>query len=183
VNKLVCITGLPGSGKSVVSDYFVNNGYQYIRFGQITIDEIKKRGLELNEKNERKIREGFRKKHGMAAFAILNLPKFKKALKTGNVIGDGLYSFEEYKLLKEKFGKYFIDIAVFTPPKLRYNRLKKRKDRPLSKKEVIARDYSEMEILNKGGTIAMADYTIVNNKDLKHLMNQIKEVEKAIEKK
>ena len=50
MKKIVCITGLCGSGKSTVSDFFVSKGYQYIRFGQIVMDEMKKRKLPLNEK-------------------------------------------------------------------------------------------------------------------------------------
>ena len=42
-NKIVCITGLCGSGKSEVADFFVKQNYAYFRFGQITLDEIKKR--------------------------------------------------------------------------------------------------------------------------------------------
>ena len=88
---------MPGSGKSIVSDFFVEKGFQYVRFGQITLDEVVKRKLPLNEKSERAVREEIRKKHGMAAFAILNYPKFKKILNAGNVIADGLYSWSEYK--------------------------------------------------------------------------------------
>jgi len=57
-NKIVCIVGMAGSGKSIVSDELVKHGFGYIRFGQITLDKIKKDGLELNEANEKKIREG-----------------------------------------------------------------------------------------------------------------------------
>lgn len=190
MHQLVCITGLTGSGKSVASDFFVNKKYQYIRFGQITFEELKKRKLEVNEKNERFIREEFRKKYGMAAFAILNLPKFKKLIKVGNVIGDGLYSFEEYKVLKKEFGNKFKVIAVYAPPTVRYKRLGKRKlikkdknirFRPLNKVEAETRDYSEIENLNKGGTIAMADYTIVNTKDLAYFNKQLDEIYKEID--
>ncbi|MFA5532238.1 MAG: dephospho-CoA kinase, partial [Candidatus Shapirobacteria bacterium] len=83
MNKIVCISGMCGAGKSVVSDFFVKNDFQFIRFGQLTLDEVKKRGLEVNEANERIIREEFRAKHGMAAFAILNLPKFDELIKKG----------------------------------------------------------------------------------------------------
>ena len=44
-----------------------------------------------------------RKEHGMGAYAILNIPKFDELLKKGNVVGDGLYSWSEYKILKEKY--------------------------------------------------------------------------------
>jgi dephospho-CoA kinase len=188
-NKVVCITGLCGAGKSVLSDYFLENGYKYLRFGQITMDEVAKRGLPVNEANERFVREDLRKQHGMAAFAILNLPKIEELLKEGNVIADGLYSFEEYKVLKEKFGDNLAVIAVFASPKLRYERLGNRKvvegdtnvrNRPLSVEEAKSRDLAEIENLNKGGTIAMADYTILNTKDLDFLQTQVKEVFDAV---
>ena len=191
-NKLVCITGMPGAGKRVVSDYFVDKGYLFVRFGQITLDEIKKRGLNLNEKNEKKIREAIRKRYGMAAFAILNFPEFKKLLRSGNVIADGLYSWAEYKFLKEKFGKEMFLIAVYAPPKLRYQRISSRimsindtdlRYRPFTKKEAQTRDYAEIENLDKGGPISMADYTILNTKDFKYFNKQIKEIYDEIQKK
>jgi len=189
MHKLVCITGLTGSGKSVASDYFVKKGFQFLRFGQITLDEVKRRGLEPTESVERPIREEFRKKHGMAAFAILNLPKLKKLLKNGDTLGDGLYSFEEYKVLKKEFGNSFKVIAVYAPPKIRYERLTNRKlhkhdtslrNRPSTQKDAGSRDYAELENLNKGGTIAMADYTIVNTKDIEYFNSQLEEIYEGI---
>lgn len=182
MNKLICITGLTGSGKSIASDYFVGKGFQYLRFGQIVLDEVKRRGLSPIEKNERPIREEFRKKYGMAAMAKLNINNFKKLLRKGNVIGDGLYSFEEYKLLKKEFGKRFITIAIYAPPSLRYQRLTDRKllktdinlrNRPSSAKVAESRDAAELENLNKGATIAMADYTILNTGDLSQFKKQL----------
>lgn len=192
MNKFVCIAGMPGAGKSVVSDYFIKMGYQFVRFGQITLDIIKDKKLPLNEKSERKIREGLRKKYGMAAYAILNYPKFKKLIKSGNVIADGLYSWAEYKFLKEKFNKQLILISIFAPPDLRYQRISSRiiskddkslRNRPFTKKEAKSRDYAQIENLEQGGPIAMADYTIVNTKSMPYLKNQIKKVYEEIENK
>lgn len=192
MNKLVCISGLTGSGKSVASDYFVEKGYQFVRFGQITLDEVKKRGLSPTEENERPIREEIRKKYGMGAYATLNLPKFIKLIQKGNVLGDGLYSFEEYKILKKEFGKKLILIAVYAPPEMRYMRLEKRelkkededlRNRPATKISAKSRDYAEIEKLNKGGPIAMADYTILNTKNLKYFYKQLDEIKKKIDKK
>jgi len=42
MNKLICIAGMPGVGKSVLSDYFVKKGHKFVRFGQITLDIVKK---------------------------------------------------------------------------------------------------------------------------------------------
>lgn len=149
------------------------------------MDELKKRNLPINEENERLIREELREKYGMAAFAILNLPKFNKMIQKGNVIGDGLYSFAEYKILKEHFQEKLIVIAVYAPPEIRYARLANRKlnpsdptgrNRPLTREEAISRDYHEIEKSDKGGPIAMADYTIVNNKEYADLVKQVKEI-------
>jgi dephospho-CoA kinase len=186
VNKIICVTGLCGSGKSVVSDFLVNKKqFQFMRFGQITLDEVKRRGLEPNEVLEKEIREGFRKKYGMAAFAILNLPKLDELIKKGNVVGDGLYSFEEYKVLKEHFGDQMSVIAVYSPPELRYKRIAERKSsvedtdlrhRSLTVEEAKSRDLAELQNLNKGATIAMADYTILNTKDKDYLFKQLDEI-------
>lgn len=175
------MAGLPGAGKSTISEMFVQKGFTYIRFGQIVIDEVLKRGLKINEQNERLVREGLRDKHGMAVMAKLNVPKFKKELLNNDVIGDGLYSFEEYKLLKKQFKDRFIVVCVYAPPELRYERLGIRTtDRKITRKDAISRDYAEIENLNKGGPIAMADYTIVNTKDMKYLKKQFEEIYKEI---
>ncbi len=189
MNKIICVSGMCGAGKSVVSDFFVKNGFQFVRFGQLTLDEVVKRGLEVNEANERLVREEFRAKYGMAAFAILNLPKFDELIKKGNVIADGLYSWEEYKILKEHFGEAMKVVAVWAPPELRYERISNRvsgiedkelRHRSFTQEEAKSRDYAELEKLNKGGPIAMADFTIVNDKDINFLNQQIKETYERI---
>ena len=126
MNKFIALVGMAGSGKSIVSDELIRRGYHFFRFGQITLDIIKERGLEVNETNERAIREGVRKEHGMGAYAILNIPKVDNFLKTGNVVGDGLYSWDEYKILKERYGDQLYVVAGYAPPSLRYHRLSTR---------------------------------------------------------
>ncbi len=116
----------------------------------------------------------------MGAFAILNLPKFKRLLRKGNTIGDGLYSFEEYKILKKAFGQKFITIAIYSPPNLRHKRLFQRKVRPLTRKEAAARDFSEIENLNKGGTIALADYTTINDGSLRAFKARLTKIYREI---
>jgi len=170
--KVVAIVGMAGSGKSEVARVFERNGFKRIRFGDITDEEIKKRGLELNEENERNVRQQFRKEHGMAAYAKLNLPKIDAFLKSSDVVVDGLYSWEEYTLLKSRYGDDFHAVAVWASPKMRYNRLSKRKIRPLMMEEAASRDVAELENTNKGGPIAMADFTIINESSLESLRKE-----------
>lgn len=180
------MVGMPGAGKSEVADEFIKHGYQYIRFGQITLDEVKKRGLAPTEENERPIREELRKQYGPGAFATLNIPKFDEALKIGNVVGDGLYSWSEYKILKDKYKENLIVIAVYAPPKLRHERLANRagrhgddpklKYRSSTLESAKARDFAEIENIEKGGPIAMADYTIINIGTLDKLRAQAEKI-------
>jgi dephospho-CoA kinase len=160
--KVVSIVGMTGSGKSEVAAEFERNGFTRIRFGDITDEEVGKRGLPLNEENERAVRESLRREHGMAAYAVLNKPKIDTALKTSDVVIDGLYSWEEYLYLKETYGKAFLVIAVWASPEVRYSRLAGREKRGLTREEAASRDKAEIENVNKGGPIAMADITILN---------------------
>jgi len=170
--RVVSIVGMAGSGKSEVAHIFESRGFTRIRFGDITDAEIKKRGLELNEQNERVIREHLREQCGMAAYARLNLLKLDAALKHSCVVIDGLYSWEEYILLKDYYGEDFILVAIWSSPDTRYNRLSQRRCRPLRLGEAIERDRSEIEMVNKGGPIAMADYTITNESSLNVLREE-----------
>ncbi len=178
--KLVALVGMPGSGKSEVARVFESNGYRKIRFGDITDEEVRKRGLELNEQNERTVREGLRKQYGMPAYAVLSLPKIEAALKTSNVVVDGLYSWEEYKYLKDKIRGRLNLVAVWSPPALRYKRLQDRKVRPLTEEQARARDFAEIENVNKGGPIAIADYTLHNDSTLQDLTDQANKILRVI---
>ena len=180
VMKVIAIVGMAGSGKSEVARIFEGNGLIRIRFGDITDGEIKKRELELNEKNERHIRELLRQEHGMSAYARLNLPGIDAALKNSNVVIDGLYSWEEYLCLKEYYGEDFLVIAVWASPKARYARLKKRAIRKLTREEASSRDRAEIENLNKGGPIAMADFTISNENSLAELKEETAKIVSVI---
>lgn len=183
-NKLICIVGMAGSGKSIVSDELKNRGFAYLRFGQIVLDELKKRELEVNEVNEKSVREKIRQEYGMAAMAILNIPKIDDLLKKSNVVADGLYSWSEYKVLKEKYGEAMAVLAVYAPPQLRYERLADRKVendterrfRTLSKEQAKARDFAEIENIEKGGPIAMADFTLVNIGTLQNIKENLDKI-------
>jgi len=180
MNKVIAIVGLAGSGKSEISSILKKRKLPVIRFGDITDNELKRLGLKRNEKNEKLVRENVRKRYGMGAYAKLNIPKINNLLESSNVVIDGLYSWEEYKVLKKEYDKRLVIIAVYTPPHLRYKRLSKRRIRPLTKKEAEERDYSEIENINKAGPIAMADFTIINDGNLNDLKSNVNEVLKEI---
>ena len=174
--RVVSIVGMAGSGKSEVAKIFERSGYVKVRFGDITDREIRKRGLELKEENERYIRQQLRVEYGMAAYAKLSLPEVDRLLKSADVIVDGLYSWEEYILLKSCYGENFTVVAVWASSKTRYKRLTTRLVRPLTIDEAISRDVAEIENINKGGPIAMADFIIINESSLEALEKETKRI-------
>jgi len=180
MNKVVAIVGMAGSGKSEVARVFEQSGFSIIRFGDITDQEVKRRGLELNEENERHVRQELRKEHGMAAYAMLNLPRIDQALLSINVVVDGLYSWEEYTLMKSRFENDLYVVAIWASPRTRYMRLAGRKVRPLTTEQAATRDNAEIEKVNKGGPIAMADFTIINESSLQELHQQTEKVVAAL---
>ncbi|MEK9143059.1 MAG: AAA family ATPase [Patescibacteria group bacterium] len=160
--KLIALVGMPGAGKSIAADFFRKKGIPVLRFGDQTDIGLKELGLPLTEKNERTYRESLRKELGMAAMAIKIEPRILLAAKDHKLIVlDGLYSWEEYTFLTKKFFRLSL-LCIYASPEIRYERLAHRPVRPLNRKEARSRDIAEIENLNKGGPIALADYLIIN---------------------
>jgi dephospho-CoA kinase len=179
---VVAVVGMAGAGKSEVSRVFESKGFARIRFGDVTDEELKKQGLNLTEENERRMRESLRQRYGMEAYAMLNLTRIDLAIKTSPVVVDGLYSWEEYMFLANYYHQNFRVVAVWSSPATRYARLSQRPVRPLTLAEAYSRDEAEIVNLNKGGPIAMADFTIVNESSLKDLEKDTKKTISGMEK-
>ena len=162
---------MPGSGKSEAVEYLQNkNSSQnkkipFVRFGDVNEQERERQGLAWSPGNTERFRNELREKYGMDVYAVRSMPKIEKLLQENNIIAiDGIYSWEEYKLLKSKF-KNLVLVHIYAEPELRYKRLAVRSERKFSYKDAHARDISEIEKINKGGPIAIADYLIENNSD------------------
>ena len=129
-----------------------------------------------HEVKSRKMREGLRRDYGMGAYAILTLPKIEEYLKSSNVVIDGLYSWDELKVLKERFEENLIVLSIVVDKHIRYERVAVRPDRPFDAEAIKYRDLSEIENLYKGGPIAYADYYILNNHGKEETIERLKEI-------
>lgn len=175
-NKIIAVIGLCGSGKTEAVKFFEERGFKKVYFGEVVLNELKKEGLEQNERNERVMRERLRKEFGMGVMAAKSLPKIEEYFSSGNVVIESLYSWDEFKIVKEKFGDAFKLLTVHTNKPLRYKRLAERKVRPLTEREAISRDYSEIENLDKGGPIAFTDYLVMNNGTIEEMRSELEHV-------
>ena len=180
MNKIVAIVGMAGSGKSIASSYFNNNGYSLVYFGGVIYDKMREEGIEITPESQKEFREKIRKEHGMGVVAKLLLPKIKKLYSEGNVILDGLYSWDEYKILKEEF-KDLVVIAIVCDKKIRYDRISKREERAFNQEEIITRDVTEIENSAKGGPIAYADYYLLNNSGMQQYLKDLDNIKQIIE--
>lgn len=181
--KIVAFVGLTGSGKSTAVDYITNKGYPKVYFGGIVLDEVAKRGLELTQENEQPIREELRREEGKDFVVKRIISQIHDLLDAGQhrIIADGLYTWTEYKALKHEFPGELTVVAVVSPKHMRKMRMAKREIRPLSPGEVDQRDWAEIENLEKGGPIAIADHFVMNDSSMENLQAQIDQVLNDIE--
>ncbi len=180
--RALALVGMPGAGKTLCAHHLRALGFAHYRFGQIVVDEVVRRGLEITPANERTVREDLRAQEGMNAIAQRALPELKKALdQHHSLVIDGLYGFGEYKLLHRELGAAMIVVAIVSPRHLRYARLAQRAERPLTPEEAEERDHREIEKLEKGGPIAIADYTLLNDKTPKDLLRQLNDLIQSLD--
>ena len=175
--KIVAFVGLPGVGKSSAVDYITKKGYPKVYFGGIVLDAMTKAGLEHNQENEKLFREGIREKEGKDFVVKRIIAQIHDLVGAGQhrIVADGLYSWTEYKTMKHEFPGELHIIAVVAKKRLRHHRLLNRPVRPLTQTEADERDWAEIENLEKGGPIAIADHYVINNGSMDHLYEQVDE--------
>lgn len=173
--KIVAFVGLPGVGKSSAVDYLTEKKYPKVYFGGVILDAMTKEGLAHTQENEKPFRESLREREGKDFVVNRIVKQINDLIASGQkrIIADGLYSWTEYKTMKREFPGELTTVAIVAPKHLRHHRLQTRPIRPLTEDQANQRDWAEIENLEKGGPIAIADHTIINNKDLDHLYSQI----------
>ena len=162
-NPLLAVVGMPGAGKSTAVEHLATREWPVVYFGKLTLDEIERRGLAVTADSERQIRESLRGAHGEAAYAKLSLPAIVRHLGDKPTLIDGLYSWAEYTFLRAELRSPMYVLAICAERRRRYERLSQRANRPLAAQEAQRRDIAEIENIDKGGPIAIADFTVVND--------------------
>ncbi len=173
--KIIAFVGLAGVGKSSAVDYVTDMGYPKVYFGGVVLDAMTEAGLEHTQENEKPFREALRQKEGKDFVAKRIIGQIHNLINAGQhrIVADGLYTWTEYKVLKHEFPGELTVVAIVSPKKLRHHRLLTRPVRPLTLAEADLRDWAEIENLEKGGPIAIADHYIINDGDLEQLHHQI----------
>lgn len=173
--KIVAFVGLTGSGKSSATTYLAEKGFPRVYFGGVVLDAMTEAGLEHTPENEASFREELRAREGKDFIVNRIVSQINDLFEAGQhrVVADGLYTWTEYKILKREFHSQLMTVAIVTPRRLRYRRLGSRAERPLNEQQAATRDWAEIENLEKGGPIAIADHYIINDGNLDRLYQQI----------
>ena len=183
--QLLAIVGMAGSGKSVVVDYLTSKNIPKIHFGNMIYQEMAKRGIERTPdgKSEREFREQIRADEGKDWVVRQVITEINDLINAGQkrIVLDGLYSWTEYRTLQHEFPGALTVIAIVAPKALRYDRIAHRPDRPFDATAIRERDYSEIENMEKGGPIAIADYYLLNDGTPTDLENNLQKILKTLQ--
>jgi dephospho-CoA kinase len=172
---IICLTGLPGSGKTTVAQKIAQMGFYYISLGDVVREQTKIRGLAINSVNLGSVMVALRKENGPQAVAELSLKVFPKDGEL--VVVDGIrsnYEVDAYRsICKVRL------LAIHASPQRRFEFLefRDRSDAPTSRTDFDLRDKRELEI-GVGNAIALADEIISNNSSMRDLIQKAKRIVK-----
>lgn len=180
--KIIAFVGLAGSGKSTAAAYLKEKGYPSVYFGGVVLQALRDAGQEITPENEKKMRFELREKFGKDVIVNRIVEQIQHLIDAGQkrIIADGLYTWTEYKILKKHFPKELKLIALVPPKSLRHKRIAARPDRGMTLAEVNDRDFNEIETLEKGGPIAIADYFLTNQSGMFRLKMKIDRILREI---
>jgi dephospho-CoA kinase len=170
---LILIVGLPGSGKSFAASVIKKHFHAKVfETGDVIREEIKRRGLEYNPENDKKMRLWFHS--GREHIVVERLWK-KMKNNRGLVVIDGLRSLKELAMFKKLYKDKIFLIKIKSTFKIRAQREIKRGrfGKEESLKYLRDRDRSELsELVGLKRLLKKADYTIDNSKLTKNQMEK-----------
>ena len=177
---IVGLTGMPGSGKSLVVQAAKKLGYEVITMGDVVREETAKRGLEPTPPNIGKVMLELRKTNGDRVIAENCIPKIKEKRGT-RIIVDGLRSYVEVETFQRTL-PHFVLVSVHASPQARFERLcsRGRSDDPKTWEDFHERDLRELGV-GIGHSIALAEYVIINDSTKEALNEKVAGILKKAE--
>lgn len=181
--KIIAIVGMSGTGKTTATDYLTKKDYPRVQFGNVIMNALKDADLNQTTENETMMREKLRSQADGDEVVQQVITQINGLIDAGQrrIVIDGLGSWHAFKTLKHEFPGQLTVVALLSPHQLRRKRLTTRDQRPLTEVQTSERDYDEIESLNKGGVIAMADHYISNQGNVDDLYAQVDQLLRTLE--
>ena len=158
---IVCLTGMPGSGKSTIVSALKAMGLETLNLGDGVRAEAKRRNLEPSGDNLGKLMLELREKNGPGAIAELLTEPIKNS-QSKVIIIDGVRSTAEIEVLKNVGSVKLISIEASADTRYKFLSARGRSDDPKTREKFEERDSREIGV-GLGESIAIADETISNN--------------------
>ena len=174
--KIIAFVGLPLSGKSTASRIAEDMGIPVVVMGDVVREEVRRRGLELTDRNAGRVATELRQGEGMDAIAKRCIPKIRRKLEEkGVVVIDGIRGIAEVERFKREFGDDFVLINIEAPADVRFERAvrRKRADDVRTVEELKNRDERELS-WGMGDAIKMADITVENAGNMEDFEEKIR---------
>ena len=171
--QVMGISGLPGSGKALVSEMATERGAIIVSMGDIIREEAKKR-----RESTKETAVNLRKEFGNDIVSELTIKKIKKLEEDENnklIIIEGIRSLHEVEMFKENFSDFFI-LSIFANETLRFERLKirNREDDSQDYEGFHKRDVTELGF-GIGDVVALSDKLIINESDMESYREKVDE--------
>ena len=158
---VVCLTGMPGAGKSTVVSKLKDGGYETFSLGDGVRAEAKRQNLEPTGENLGRLMLELREKNGPGAVAEL----IKDSIKNSShkiIIIDGIRSIHEINVLKQTGNVKLLAVHASSDTRFNFLSERKRSDDPLTREKFEERDHREIGI-GLEEIIDLADESIENN--------------------
>jgi dephospho-CoA kinase len=164
---IVCLTGMPGAGKSSVACFLKEKGFTVVTMGDVIREEAKRQGLEPTDVNLGKMMLKLRQDLGPGAVGQIVLQKLARDDNNNNnssnvVVVDGIRSVAEVEVLKKVGHVRLLAIHASQDTRFKHLRERGRADAPSDSDEFSGRDKRELSV-GVSEAIALANEMISNN--------------------
>lgn len=158
---IVCLTGMPGAGKSTIANGLKEKGYEILNMGNEVRKEAEKQNLDPTGENLGKLMLELRDKNGPGAVAELIKPNISNS-KSDVVVIDGIRSDAEIQVLKKLGDVRILSVHASTDTRFKFLTKRGRSDDPQKRNHFDDRDSRELKV-GISTSIALADESISNN--------------------
>jgi dCMP deaminase len=175
---IIGLTGTNGAGKTAVSEYLVNRGFEHHSLSDEIRDEIRRRGQEITREVLIEVGNELREKFGPGILAERILLKLEK---DHNYVVDSIRNPYEVEVLKRR--KDFILLAVEADQAIRFERtrVRGRENAAQTLEQFVSEEARELESLNPANqqlhaTRRKADFVVSNNGTIEELHRKLDEL-------
>jgi dephospho-CoA kinase len=171
---------MPASGKEEFISVATDLGFEVVRMGDVVREEVRRRGLELDDTSVGGLGNSEREDYGMGIWALRTLPRIRDT----NILIDGIRGIAEIEIYRDAYPDNLHVVSIEASERVRFKRIKERgrEDATLTREEFDMRDERERS-WGLAEAMAKADYRILNEGSLEEFREEAERVLREIMEK